>query len=281
MIYVNYHSHSTYCDGKGSLEDYVTEALKQNLTALGFSGHAPLPFPNDWTMKDSDLKAYLTEAARLKEKYKERIELYTGLEIDYINGLMAPADPFYASLDLDFVIGSVHVLKDISTGEYPGIDYTDKDMKQLLAGSFNGDSQRLVRTYYSRVRSMIQKGGFTFLGHMDVVKKTNIGSKYFNEHELWYYDEVLHTLEEIQSAGIMMEVNTGNSRWQGIESLFPSPWILKLCREKEIPIVLNSDAHLPGRLTVHFGRALEILKEAGYREIMVLKEGKWKPEKLE
>ncbi len=281
MIYGNYHSHSTYCDGKGSLEDYVTEALKQNLTALGFSGHAPLPFPNDWTMKDSALKAYLTEAARLKEKYKERIELYTGLEIDYISGLMAPADPFYASLGLDFIIGSVHVLKDTSTGEYPGIDYTDKDMEQLLAGSFNEDPKHLVRTYYSRVRSMIQKGGFTFLGHMDVVKKTNIGSKYFNEHESWYYEEVLHTLEEVQSAGIMMEVNTGNSRWQGIESIYPSPWIIKLCGKKKIPLILNSDAHLPERLTVHFDRALEILKDAGYRETMILREGKWKPEKLE
>ncbi len=280
MIYANYHSHSTYCDGKGSPEAYVAEALKQEMTALGFSSHAPLPFPNDWTMKDSLLEAYLAETAALKKKYHGRIELYTGLEIDFIHELMAPSDPFYAALGLDYVIGSVHVLRDEKTGDYPGIDYTEKDMDQLLAGSFNGDSRLLVQTYYSRVREMIRKGGFTILGHMDVIKKTNIGSKYFDEKESWYYEEVIKTLDAVQSAGVLLEVNTGNSRWQGIDSLYPSPWILKLCRQRKIPVVLNSDAHIPKRLSIHFKDALTALTAAGYRETMVLKGGKWRPEKI-
>ncbi len=281
MIYVNYHSHSRYCDGTGSLEDYVRSALAMDFSALGFSGHAPLPFPNDWTMTDTRLKTYLAEISDLKKKYKGKIELYAALEIDFIRDRMAPSDLFYTTLGLDYTIGSVHVLKDEKTGEYPGIDYTEKDMEQLLTNSFHNNSKLLVQTYYSRIREMIHHGGFTILGHLDVVKKTNTDSKYFNEKDSWYHEEIVKTLDDIQKTGIIMEVNTGNSRWNDENSLFPSPWIIKLARKREIPVVLNSDAHTPARLSVHFAEALRVLNDAGYKEIMVLKKGNWKPEKIE
>ena len=40
----NYHSHSLYCDGRASMEDFVRFALSEGFTSYGFSSHAPLPF---------------------------------------------------------------------------------------------------------------------------------------------------------------------------------------------------------------------------------------------
>lgn len=281
MIYANYHSHSSYCDGTGELEDYVKEALKQNLKYLGLSGHAPLPFPNDWTMTQENLGKYLKEAEQLKYKYKFTIELYTSLEIDFIENVMGPSNSFYHSLGLDYSIGSVHVLQDRVTGEYPGIDYTEKDIEQLLTHNFDGDPKALVQTYYTTVRKMIREGGFTILGHLDVIKKTNINSKYFNENEPWYRNEIIKTLNEIKAHKQMIEVNTGNSRWNGEKSIYPSPWILSICRERDIPVVLNSDAHIPKRITSHFNTGIKALKEAGYTESMLLLQSKWVPMKIE
>mgnify|MGYP002242179652 CR=1 FL=1 len=67
------------------MEDFVRFALSEGFTSYGFSSHAPLPFSTAWTMEWDIMDDYLSEFHRLKEKYAGRIELYIGLEIDYLN----------------------------------------------------------------------------------------------------------------------------------------------------------------------------------------------------
>ena len=86
MYWSNYHSHSTFCDGRSSMEDFVKYAIAKGLKKYGFSSHAPLPFSTFWNMNLDDLPEYQMEFYRLKEKYASKIELYIGLELDYING---------------------------------------------------------------------------------------------------------------------------------------------------------------------------------------------------
>ena len=83
----NYHSHSLYCDGRASMEDFVRFALSEGFTSYGFSSHAPLPFSTAWTMEWDRMNDYQAEFHRIKEKYAGKIELYLGLEIDYLNEL--------------------------------------------------------------------------------------------------------------------------------------------------------------------------------------------------
>ena len=80
----NYHSHSLYCDGRASMEDFVRFALSEGFTSYGFSSHAPLPFSTAWTMEWDRMNDYQAEFHRIKEKYAGKIELYLGLEIDYL-----------------------------------------------------------------------------------------------------------------------------------------------------------------------------------------------------
>ena len=82
-FWTNYHSHSHYCDGVGTLEEQVLGAIEQGVRAFGFSGHSPVFFENEWSMQADKLDEYLTETRLLKEKYAGQIELYTGLEVDY------------------------------------------------------------------------------------------------------------------------------------------------------------------------------------------------------
>ena len=274
MFKTNYHSHSDFCDGTGKLEDYVNSAISKNFDIFGFSGHAPLPFENDWTMPKSVLKDYLDETRRLKKAYKDIINLKIGLEIDYIEGKMAPSDQFYKDLQLDFIIGSIHVLPDINTGEYLGVEYTKSEMEQLINDSYNGDARPLVKEYYRLVRNMSKRGGFEILGHLDVVKKTNINSIYFDETEKWYKEEIELTLQCIAENKQIIEINTGKVL-KDPTRIYPSPWILEIANEYKIPVMLNSDAHKPDRIDNYFAEAKEIIINAGYSELMVFKEDKW------
>ena len=44
MFYSNAHTHSTWCDGKDSLEDMAQAAIELGFTDLGFTCHSPALF---------------------------------------------------------------------------------------------------------------------------------------------------------------------------------------------------------------------------------------------
>ena len=110
MYWSNYHSHCTFCDGRSSMEEFVHFAIAKGLRKYGFSSHAPLPFLTKWTMLEDDFPDYEKEFYRLKEKYKNEIELYLGLEVDYIHGCSDISNDFFKYKKLDYTIGSSHYL---------------------------------------------------------------------------------------------------------------------------------------------------------------------------
>lgn len=279
MFKTNYHSHSDFCDGTGKLEDYVKSAIDRGFHVFGFSGHAPLPFKNDWTMSQSRVKEYLDEAKRLKYKYKDSINIKTGLEVDYIEERMSPSDQYLQDYALDYTIGSVHVIPDKITGEYLGIDYTKNEIEQLINNSYNGNAELLVKEYYRLIRNMSDKKGFDIIGHLDVIKKTNINSIYFNETEYWYKNEIIDTLQSISENKQILEINTGQIL-NDPRKISPSQWILKIAYELNIPVTLNSDAHRPDRVDNYFDEAKKIIKDAGYRYVSILIKNKWENQKI-
>lgn len=279
MFKTNYHSHSEFCDGTGKLEDYVKSAVNKGFEAFGLSGHAPLPFENDWTIPKKDLLSYLNEAKRLKTTYKDDIDLKIGLEIEYIENTMGPSDRYYRNLGLDFIIGSIHLLPDVNTGEYLAVEYIKSEMEQLINDTFGGDARLLVKEYYRLIRDMSQCGKFDIVGHLDIVKKTNIDSIYFNETEEWYKAEIDTTLECIADNKQILEVNTGHIL-NDPSRIYPSPWILQKAKVYDIPIMLSSDTHRPDRIDNYFEEAKLIIINAGYSELKVFIGDKWISDKI-
>ena len=162
----NYHSHSLYCDGRAGMEDFVRFALSEGFTSYGFSSHAPLPFSTAWTMEWDIMDDYLSEFHRLKEKYAGRIELYIGLEIDYLNEASNPSIARFRELPLDYRIGSVHLLYN-DKGEVVDVDVPADTFKTIVDGHFCGDLEHVVRLYYGRLTRMLELGGFDIVGHAD------------------------------------------------------------------------------------------------------------------
>ena len=76
----NCHTHTLFCDGKASAEEMIQAAIGEGFVSLGFSGHSPLPYENDWAMKEEDLPLYLKTLADLGEKYQDKIEIVSGIE---------------------------------------------------------------------------------------------------------------------------------------------------------------------------------------------------------
>ncbi len=275
MILANYHCHSSFCDGIGEPAAYAEEAIRKGFASFGFTSHAPLPVPNNWTMKREDMAAYLETIAALKEQYRGKLDIYRGLEVDFIPGVMGPHDETYRTLGLDYVIGSVHVIPDTETGEYRCVDYTTEEYEHLLSRVFENDITAMVHDYFERVRRMIDAGGFRILAHIDLIRKKNRNNRYYSEEEDWYRKETEETLEKTASAGIMIEMNTGGIARGAMDSPYPGFRTLARACDMGIPIVLNSDAHRPEHIDFWFDEGRRMLYEAGYRKRRVLKKGEW------
>lgn len=274
-----YHTHSFYCDGNMWPEDYVKKAVELGFKTIGFSGHAPTSIETTWQMKKEDIEKYINDINNLKEKYREKIEIYLGLEIDYVKNVVSPNDEFYKNLNLDYFIGSIHFLK-CEEGKYLAVDGSISEFDELLEKGFNNDIKALVKNYYESVREMVKCCNPYIVGHLDLVKKLNKDNKYFNESEEWYKREVIKTLDTIQGTNCIVEVNTGGRSRGYMKEFYPSNWILEEALQRNIKVVLNGDAHHPNNINAFYEEAVNSLKEIGYQSQRVLYRGKWQDIKI-
>lgn len=273
MGWTNYHGHCNYCDGQGSIEDYIVKAIELKMDAIGISSHAPLPFYTDWNMPADKLSAYLEEVDALKIKYKDRIRVFKSLEVDYIPDLVSLNHPLIQNAGLDYVVGSVHFIGQLKNGTHWAADAPVEEFKQGLQETFNGDIKMAARQYYELQRKMLEEATPHIIGHMDKIKMHNIRLNLFDENETWYVDEVHQTLELIKEKGVIVEINTKAYFRDG--HLFPGPEHFAKIRALGIPVTINSDAHHPDKLVNGFDEVAQLLIEAGFTHTTELIDGEW------
>ena len=275
MLITNYHTHCDFCDGAGIPEDYIKEAIDKGFDAMGFSSHAPISFEKDWTLSEERLPEYLKTIDFLKDKYSGEIEVYKGLEIDYLEGISGPSSPKFNDLGLEYKIGSVHMMPVRDSDKYLAIDGPIEDLKELLANTFDGSIEKLSKKYFQLLQDMLKTHKFDIIGHFDLMKKRNAGNVLFNENSHWYKSHVSQTLDVLSETDVILEVNTGGISRGVIDSVYPSPWIIKEAFKRNIPLMLNADAHNPKHVDFYYRESAEIIKECGYKELYSLYGGKW------
>ena len=268
----NYHSHCTFCDGRASMEDFVKEAIRQGFTSYGISSHAPLPFPTRWTMEREDVPDYLHEICRLKQQYAGEIEIYAGMEIDYLDAGSNPGIEYFRQLPLDYRIGSVHLLYD-DEGRVVDSDLPAEKFRQMVDKHFQGDVERVVRLYYERSRRMVELGGFDIVGHADKIHYNAAYCRPGILEEPWYDRLVRDYFVEIARRGYQVEINT--KAWSELGTFYPDERYFLLLRELGIRVQVNSDAHYPERIASGMAEAYRALHRAGFTSVMRLQDGQW------
>lgn len=269
-MWSNFHTHNAYCDGKGAIQDYVRKAEELNMISLGFSSHAPLPFPSKWCMKPENLDAYLQEVNTLKQN--SRTEIYTSLEIDFIPGAISPND-FRGKLD--YTIGSIHFVDQLPDGTRWEIDGTHTFFLEGYEKIFRNNIRDTLIRYYELTREMIATACPTVVGHLDKIKIQNIEDKLFNENDSWYQQEVKRTIDTIAASGAIIEVNTRGIYQKKSATTYPGPRILEYILQKNIPVTLSSDAHHADDLVNQFANTAVLLNQIGFKTLTILHEGRW------
>ena len=273
MDLCTYHSHCTFCDGKAPAEEFVKAAIEAGFHSYGVSSHSPLPFDTRWSLSKGYVEAYLQEMERLKKQYAGHIELYVGLEIDYLNDGWGPANDYFQRMPLDYRIGSVHLVTNGETGEMMDMDGSFDDFRENFRNVYHDDLKHLVRDYFRSSARMVELGGFDFVAHLDKISMNGSLVEPMLTEQAWYNELLREYLQLIAEKGVMVEVNTKAYTKKGL--MFPNVKYFKWLKELNIPVMVNSDAHLPQLVNDNRELAFRLLRDAGVKSTMRLHRGVW------
>ena len=110
----NYHTHTYRCKhAMGNDEHIVKRAIDAGIDILGFSDHNPWPhFPAGYDshvrMEPQYLPEYCGSVNRLREKYKDQIEIHLGLEAEYFPHHMQELLDMKSEYGIEYLIYGAH-----------------------------------------------------------------------------------------------------------------------------------------------------------------------------
>ena len=252
----NYHTHTTWCDGKNTPREMAEAAVAKGFDALGFSSHAMLPQDDvDWVLTPEKAVRYAAEVRALAEEFAPRLRILCGVEADYVPGGAEPSRAAYAAVSPDYIIGSVHFVR-AADGAIVPVDHSPALLSDGIRDHFGGDAAAFVKAYFAAVRESLAFD-FDIVGHPDLVRKFNAKLPWFDETADWYRDELARTAGAVAASGKLVEVNTGAISRGWLDDAYPSPEFRALLRECGVRFVLGSDAHSADGLDCAFDRFAE------------------------
>lgn len=237
----DYHIHTTFSDGKNTPEEMVLAAIKKGVSEIGFSDHSYTFFDESYCVKREKIAEYKREIARLKEKYKNKIKIFCGIEQDYYT--------IESAEDYDYVIGSVHYVK--KNGKYLAVDESAEVFVKNIQEFFGGDYYVFAKEYFNAVADFAERKEIDIIGHFDLVSKFNEKGKYFDETDERYVIAWKTAADKLINKGKVFEINTGAISRGYKTQPYPSDAIRAYIKAKDGKFILSSDSH--SNETICFG----------------------------
>jgi histidinol-phosphatase (PHP family) len=262
------HTHTLFCDGQDDVEAMCGAAYKKNLYAIGFSAHAPIfkrtGIKTDWHLSDDRLDEYVSEVLAARKRWRGKLVVYLGFEVDYIKGLRTAMDGDIKAVNLDYIIGSAHYIVPANDCEPFTVDGPPEEFEKGLNEGFGGDGKALMHCYYDTLAEMIATGGFDILGHVDLIKKNSQGRNFIDaESEFVRQDEIASAAASLR---LVIEANTGGLNRNTTRDTYPSLSFLRLFNKWKVPAIITADAHRAADLDGHYDTAMNTLVNAGFSE---------------
>lgn len=237
MIKNNYHTHTIRCGhASGEDEEFILEAIALGYTELGFTDHIMLPDHSQIGIRGEYglLDDYINSLTKLKEKYKERINIHIGFEAEAMKHYF----PYYKSL-LDS-----KKIEYLILGNHCEIEHN-----QLKFFFSHTTSKKDVIKYTKSLIKGMKTGLFKFVAHPDY---------YMGSYLKWDRTAIKCARMICRTAkkrNIPLEYNFGSIRSGmkilGDEYRFSYPYdnFWKIAKKYKCKIILGLDCHRPQDFT--------------------------------
>jgi len=244
----DYHIHTSLCKhAGGEAVQYRAVAEEKRIPEICFSDHGPNPdgYDSAHRMEMGQFPTYRDMVAGLQ--HGDPPAVLFGIEADYYSGCDSFLGKWLPAQGFDFVLGSVHYLQDWGF---------DNPSERHLWDSV--DVTGTWRRYFELIIKVADSRLFDAVSHLDLPKKFG-----YRPSDRDLKEMVQPALDRIAEAGMGMELNTSGLR-RPVGEIYPSPLIVSLACEREIPICFGSDSHKPEEVGAGFLSALNLAREAGY-----------------
>lgn len=228
MITTNYHTHTKRCGhAVGSDEEYVLCAIEAGMKTLGFSDHAPYHIPDPgYRMNLDEFPEYVQSIRTLKEKYKDQIDIYVGLEVECYRSEWETLAMFRETLD--YCILGQH-----------GFELEGKRV-------YNYITEEDLMRYADLIEEACAHHLCDYICHPDVI--------------LWNYPKIDEPVlkmarriaETSKKYNIPLELNCGSGAIKGFRKFedgyrlgYPVRECFEIFSEYHCPIIIGIDAHNP------------------------------------
>jgi histidinol-phosphatase (PHP family) len=236
-------------------ERYRETATERGISELGVSEHvyrfaAALdiwehPFWRRYAVDDLD--AYCGFV-------REDTDLKLGIEMDFVPGREDRIGNVLDSRGWDYVVGSVHFLRDHSV-----------DAEDYSIWGTGESAERIWKRYFETLAEAARSGLYDIMSHPDLVKVWGSAAPVPDGDLRRYYEPAV---EAFADSGVAVELSTAGWR-KPVGEQYPSRPFLEMVVDAGCPIALSSDAHEPDQLGFEYGRAVELLQEHAVTEIAV------------
>jgi len=253
---VDLHNHTILCNhATGSIDEYIQKAIETKTAYFGFSDHAPMDFDPKYRMSFEQMQKYEEDVLNAKEKYKNKINILLGYEVDYLKGHM---DDRVLNAKVDYLIGSVHFIEGwgFDNPEFIG-KYEEQDIDEIW------------QKYFDTIEEMANSKLFDIVGHIDLIKVF----KFMPKKEISLIAK--NALVAIKKADMVLEINVAGYR-KPVEEAYPSLTLLELAFKLNIPITFGSDAHEPNQVSLFNDKVIKLAKDVGYTECVYFQNHKRK-----
>lgn len=224
---VNYHTHTPRCHhAKGCEREYVERAIRAGFKKFGFADHSPMIFEGDYysghRMRPEETAEYVETLVKLREEYKNDIELYIGFEVEYYPKFFQKFLDLIAPFPIDYLILGQHFL-DNEIGAHHSYHQTDRI--------------DLLNQYVDQALEGLSTGCFTYLAHPDMFNFTGSDEE--------YYAPMKKLCEGAKKLNIPLELNMLGV-WE--KRIYPCERFYKIAAEVGNDVILGLDAHQPDRI---------------------------------
>jgi len=255
---INLHTHTMRCKhASGQPEDYCREALKQGISVLGFSDHAPFP---DGRLGGSrmffhELTDYAADVDAVRD-FDPGLTVLKGLEVDYYDsvGRAFYEDAYLGVCGCDYMVAGTHLLEPYR-----------QELDLWHDENVFGDAE--VRIYIEAHLMAIRTGMFDFFAHPDA----------FARCTPYWTDEIRAVCADFVDAAIAydmpLEINAYGMRKppmnmpEGKRAQYPWRPFWELVAEKGGKVVVSSDAHRPVDVWNNTDDTLKLAQELGLQVV--------------
>lgn len=251
--------------GKGDLEDFVEVAIDLKLKVLGFIEHAPLPFDKEHRLTDAEVKTFLHDVKRIKEKHEREITILGGLEVDYIPSQKEYIKKLLNDFSPDYFFGAIHFIETragvISVWDYEALQ-----------------DSRIWKQYFNQLKEATENMLFDSIVHPDLILRSGLNI----ESALPYFNEQINT--SIKCGNIGYEINCSGLTKSSYDPenkimiensrSFPNFEVIEYGIKQGIPFTIGSDAHTPDQLYKNIDEVIKELKKRELTQVIYFKNRK-------